>query len=176
MRPIEYSRVRRRRRTISYSRHRQGRSTNGAPDQSKHSNAKLVFENIEWLVGTRKRDEIENKGDQVFKKYKIKKKKRNLSQELHAQNCFNVISRVERYSWDLEEGAESRGVKSIAAKFESGLALRWYLSVKRGDLWAYCVSSMEIFFSRREKHSARGVYHRREVPGVLNDASKLAAR
>lgn len=26
------------------------RSTNGAPDQSKHSNAKLVFENIEWLV------------------------------------------------------------------------------------------------------------------------------
>lgn len=25
-------------------------STNGTPDQSKHSNAKLVFENIEWLV------------------------------------------------------------------------------------------------------------------------------
>lgn len=73
------------------------------------------------------------------------------------QNYFNVISRVERYSWDLEEGAESRGVKSIAAKFESGLALRWYLSVKRDDLWAYCVSSMEIFF-RGEKSGAPGVY------------------
>lgn len=30
------------------------RSTNGAPDQSKHSNAKLVFENIEWLVARRR--------------------------------------------------------------------------------------------------------------------------
>lgn len=66
-------------------------------------------------------------------------------------------------------------VKSIAAKFESGLALRWYLSVKRGDLWAYCVSSMEIFFEARKAERQRCISPAR-VPGVLNDAGKLAAR
>lgn len=53
------------------------------------------------------------------------------------------------------------------------MALRWYLSVKRGDLWAYCVSSMEIFFEAR-KAERQGCISPRESD-VLNDASKLAA-
>lgn len=47
--------------------------------------------------------------------------------------------------------------------------------MKRGDLWAYCVSSMEIFFEAR-KAERQGCISPAREPGVLNDASKLAAR
>lgn len=73
---------------------------------------------------------------------------------------FNAISQP-GYAAGLGEDAEGRDAKSIAAKFESGLALRLYLTAKRGDLWAYCVSSMEIFEARK-RSSSRGVYQRRE--------------
>lgn len=87
--------------------------------------------------------------------------------------CIDALSiRKRRFRWEIilmrfhrrilapdwaGECGKSR-CKIDRGKIRVGVgSLRCYLAAKRGDLWAYCVSSMEIFEAR--KQSGRDVYH-----------------
>lgn len=76
---------------------------------------------------------------------------------MDSQDYFNVIQRITEIGGGCEKSQCKIDRGEIRVRVGS---LRLYLSVKCGDLWTYCVSSMEIFEAR--KQSARDVYHQRE--------------
>lgn len=85
----------------------------------------------------------------------------NYYQNADSRDYFNVIRR--RTAEIAEEGAESRDVKSIAAKFESGLALSDRISP-----WNTVIYERIVYlvwkFSRRES-GAPGMYITSEKAG-----------
>lgn len=91
-------------------------------------------------------------------------------QRIDSQDYFNVIRRIAEIGGGCGKSHCKIDRGEIRVRVGS---LRSYLSVKCGDLWTYCVSSMEIFEAR--KRSVRDVYHQRENQ-ARNDTSKLETR